>query len=218
MDSVTDKSYVGNWKMMKSQACIGSLKIEKTGETYKCSWVVFNDPLVQHAGVGMVVDERLLVFRFEKEKNNNVLPKGGVGVYRPIGDKRSYSALWTSTQSLNDLGSGIAWSNNISESFEGEYRVRYFLKGHEIPVFNLKINKRESTELYDLSWSIEEELINHGIGTVLNNHMALAYGELSIDCEIAILSIIKQDDKYILQCRHLLQSSNTVHEEILKRD
>jgi hypothetical protein len=70
-----------------------------------------------------LIDDKLLVSRYLKQ-----VPIAGVGVYKQIGDLRSNSALWASTQNFDTLGSGVALRNETSESFEGNYKVRYFIK------------------------------------------------------------------------------------------
>ncbi|NOV61107.1 hypothetical protein [Clostridium beijerinckii] len=69
-----------------------------------------------------MIDDKLLVSRYLKQ-----VPIAGVGVYKQIGDLRSNSALWASTQNFDTLGSGVALRNETSESFEGNYKVRYFI-------------------------------------------------------------------------------------------
>lgn len=182
MNSYEEKYILGNWKFDNGK---GILSIEKIGETYKCIWKIDKEnTCYEYLGIGMFVDNKLFVSRYLKE-----VPMAGIGVYKPIGDLRSNSALWTSTQTFGTLGSGIALRKEISESFEGNYKVRYFAKEYESPVFDLKIIKKEQNDdLYDLSWAINGEVQLHGIGTIDNEQMFLAYGGVDFEYEVVVLS------------------------------
>jgi hypothetical protein len=196
--------FLGDWKLNEEQ---GTLNIEKTGETYKCIWKI-NKENNQHEylGIGMFVDNQLLISRF-----SNKVPGGGIGLYKPIGDLRSNSALWASTKSLNVLGSGIALREDASEKFEGSYKVRYFLKGNEISNFNLNIRKKESCDLYSLTWAIEDNVILHGIGLINNKQIVLAWGGIDFEYELVILSI---GNKNTLNGKCALLNNSSITEEI----
>jgi len=121
------------------------------------------------------------------------VPIAGVGMYNPIGDLRSHSALWASTQNFDILGSGIALRDETSENFEGNYKVRYFIKGYKSPVYDLKILKKEQSDnLYKLNWAVNDDVKLHGIGTINNGQMFLAYGGIDFEYEMVILSISNQ--------------------------
>ncbi|WP_238947967.1 hypothetical protein [Clostridium sp. YIM B02569] len=187
MNCYKEKSVLGEWKFNDGK---GNLNIEKTGETYKCTWRRDEEnSSYEYSGIGILVDDKLLVSRYLKQ-----VPMAGIGMYKQIGDLRSNSALWASTQNFDTLGSGIALRNETSESFEGNYKVRYFIKEYESPVFDLKIIKKEkSDDLYDLSWSVNNEVQLHGIGMKHDRHMFLAYGGINFEYEIVILKIGNQD-------------------------
>ncbi|MDR3594503.1 hypothetical protein [Clostridium sp.] len=186
MNCYEEKCILGNWKFNDGK---GTLSIEKIGEAYKCAWKIDKEnTCYEYLGIGMFVDDKLLVSRYQKK-----VPMAGIGVYKQIGDLRSNSALWASTQNFDTLGSGIALRNETSESFEGNYRVRYFIKEYESPVFDLKIIKKEQSDnLYDLNWSVNNEVQLHGIGTIHNRQMFLAYGGVNFEYEVVVLSIHNQ--------------------------
>ncbi|NOW90354.1 hypothetical protein BCD91_002377 [Clostridium beijerinckii] len=187
MNCYKEKCILGEWKSNDGKV---SLNIEKIGETYKCTWSSDKENShYEYSGIGMLLDDNLLVSRYLKQ-----VPMAGVGVYKQIGDLRSNSALWASTQNFDTLGSGIALRNETSESFEGNYKVRYFIKEYESPVFDLKIIKKEkSNDLYGLSWSVNNEVQLHGIGMNHDKHMFLAYGGVNLEYEVVILKIGSQD-------------------------
>ncbi|WP_026884955.1 hypothetical protein [Clostridium beijerinckii] len=187
MNCYKEKCILGEWK---SNGGKGKLSVEKIGETYKCTWSSDKENSnYEYSGIGMLLDDKLIVSRYLKQ-----VPMAGIGMYKQIGDLRSNSALWASTQNFDTLGSGIALRNETSESFEGNYKVRYFIKEYESPVFDLKIIKKEkSDDLYDLSWSVNNEVQLQGIGMKYDRHMFLAYGGINFEYEIVILKIGNQD-------------------------
>jgi hypothetical protein len=118
MDSDKEKCILGNWKFNDGE---GTLSIEKIVETYKCIWKIQKEnTCYAYLGIGIFVDNKLFVSRYLKK-----IPIAGIGMYKQIGDLRSNSALWASTQNFDTLGSGIALRKETSESFEGNYKVRY---------------------------------------------------------------------------------------------
>jgi len=205
MNSHEDTYFLGNWNFNDEK---GTLNIEKIGETYKCIWKIDRDNThYEYLGIGMVVDGKLFVSRYL-----NQVPVAGVGMYKPIGDLRSQSALWASTQNFDTLGSGIALRNETSENFEGNYKVRYFIKGYESPVYDLKILKKEQSDnLYELNWTVNDEVKLHGIGMINNGQMFLAYGGIDFEYEMVILSISNQS---ILNAKVALLSNGNISEEI----
>ena len=183
MNCNEDTCFLGDWKFNDEK---DTLSIEKIGETYKCVWKINRENTqCEYLGIGMLVDNELFVSRFSSQ-----VPVGGIGMYKPIGDLRSNSALWASTQNFNTLGSGIALREDASESFEGNYKVRYFIKGYETPAYDLNIlKKQQSNNLYDLNWALDDEVKLHGIGMTHNGQMVLAYGGIDFEYEVVILSI-----------------------------
>jgi len=99
-----------------------------------------------------------------------------------------------------------------SESFEGNYKVRYFIKGYESPVYDLTIRKREQSDnLYELNWAVNDEFKLHGIGTIHNGQMFLAYGGIDFEYEVVILSIGNQST---LNGKCALLRDSSIAEEI----
>lgn len=182
MNCYEEKCILGNWKFNDGK---GILSIEKIGETYKCIWKIDKEnTCYEYLGIGMFIDNKLFVSRYLKQ-----VPVAGIGMYKQIGDLRSNSALWASTQNFDTLGSGIALRKETSKSFEGNYKVRYFIKEYEAPVYDLKIIKKEQSDnLYDLNWAINNEVQLHGIGTIHDGQMFLAYGGVDFEYEVVVLS------------------------------
>lgn len=182
MNCYEEKYILGNWKFNDRK---GILSIEKIGETYKCIWKIDKEnTCYEYLGIGMFVGNKLFVSRHLKQ-----VPMAGIGMYKQIGDLRSNSALWASTQNFDTLGWGIALRKETSESFEGNYKVRYFIKEYESPVFDLKIVKKEQNDnLYDLNWAVNNKVQLHGIGTIDNEQMFLAYGGVDFEYELVVLS------------------------------
>lgn len=182
MNCYEEKDFLGDWKFNDGR---GTLNIEKIGETYKCIWKIDKENICyEYFGIGMFVDDDLFVSRYLKQ-----VPVAGIGMYKQIGDLRSNSALWASTQNFNTLGSGIALRKETSESFEGSYKVRYFIKEYESPVYDLNIIKKEQSDnLYNLNWAVNNEVQLHGIGTIHNGKMFLAYGGIDFEYEVVVLS------------------------------
>ncbi|OAA84695.1 hypothetical protein [Clostridium ljungdahlii] len=202
-----DICFLGNWNLNDEQ---GTLNIEKTGETYKCTWKINKEDVQkEYLGIGMLVDNQLLISRF-----SNKVHGGGVGLYRPIGDLRSNSALWASTQNFNTLGSGIALREDTSQNLEGNYKVRYFIKGNESPTYDLRIVKNEKNNVYSLNWSVNDKIILHGIGMMNKGQMPLAYGGTNFDYELFILSI---DNKNRLSSKCALLSNSCITEEVYRK-
>lgn len=208
MNCYEDTCFLGDWKFNEGQ---GTLSIGKTGETYKCVWKVnIEDTQQECLGIGMLVDNQLIVSRFSIPT-----PGGGIGLYKPIGDLRSNSALWASSQNFDTLGSGIALKEDTGESFEGDYKVRYFIKGKEAPVYDLKIVKKEHRDLYALNWAVNNEVKLHGIGILNNGQMVLAWGGINFDYELVILSI--ENNNTILNGKCALLSSSTITEQVFTK-
>lgn len=208
MNFYEEKYILGNWKFNDGK---GALSIEKIGETYKCAWKIDKEnTCYEYFGIGIFVDNKLLVSRYQKQ-----VPMAGIGVYNQIGDLRSNSALWASTQNFDILGSGIALRKETSESFEGNYRVRYFIKEYESPIFDLNIIKKEQSDnLYDLNWAVNNEVKLHGIGTIDNGQMYLAYGGVDFEYEVVVLS---NDSARTLNGKCASVSSCSINEEIYIR-
>ena len=200
-----EKCIAGNWKFNDGK---GILSIEKIGETYKCIWKIDKEnTCYEYLGIGIFVENKLVVSRYLKQ-----VPVAGIGMYKQLGDLRSNSALWASTQNFDTLGSGIALRKETSESFEGDYKVRYFIKEYEAPIFDLKIIKKEQSDnLYYLNWSINNEVQLHGIGTIDNGQMFLAYGGVDFEYEVVVLSC---ENKNVLNGKCASVSNCNINEEM----
>ncbi|MEF9953535.1 MAG: hypothetical protein RR539_07050 [Clostridium sp.] len=184
------EEFIGVWKESNQGK---SLSIIKEGEILRCLWTEVKGELeYKRSGIGILINNKLYVSRFSESAS-----KVGIGIYKSIGDGRSNSALWASTQSLNTMGSGIAIRENISDGYEGKYKVRYFINGMESPTYDLSIVYIES-EIHSLQWSIDEKVKLHGIGVLDDDCMALAWGEVDFNYEVCIL-IIGKDKK--LNCK-----------------
>lgn len=207
MSCYEDICFLGTWNLNEEQ---GTLYIEKTGETYKCNWKINKeDAQHEYLGIGILVDNQLLISKF-----SNKVPGGGVGLYRPIGDSRSNSALWASTQNFNTLGSGIALREDTSENLEGNYKVRYFINGNESPTYDLRILKNEKNNVHSLNWSVNDTVIFHGIGMVDKGQMPLVYGGTNFDYELVILSI---DNENGLSSKCVSLSNSSITGEVYTR-
>jgi hypothetical protein len=208
MDSDKEKCILGNWKFNDGE---GTLSIEKIVETYKCIWKIQKEnTCYEYLGIGIFVDNKLFVSRYLKK-----IPIAGIGMYKQIGDLRSNSALWASTQNFDTLGSGIALRKETSESFEGNYKVRYFIKEYESPTFDLKIIKKEQSDnLYDLTWAVNNEVQLHGIGIVDNGQMFLAYGGIDFEYELVVLSNVNENE---LNSKCVLITNCSINEEMYMR-
>lgn len=215
MFNIENRSYLGNWNFKIESPVEGSLNIQKTGEIYRCLWKIERENTKhEYLGIGMIVNNQLLVSRFLMQT-----PRGGIGLYKPIGDSRSNSALWASTQSFNTLGSGIALRKDSgSDKFEGSYIVRYFLNGDEIAMFNLEITELNQNGLYTLTWAQENNVESHGIGMINNREMAFAWGDPNIDYELIILDSVDDEERKMLKGKCALLSNGNVMEEIYIKD
>lgn len=201
MNCHEDICFLGNWNFNDGQ---GTLSIEKTGETYKCIWKINKGNTEQeYLGIGMLVNNQLFISKFASK-----VPAAGVGLYSPIGDLRSNSALWASTQNFNTLGSGIALREDTSENFEGNYKVRYFIRGNESPTYDLRIIKNEKNNVYSLNWSVSDKVMLHGIGLISNGQLPLAYGGANFNYELVILNI-DNENRLNSKCASLSNSSIT---------
>jgi hypothetical protein len=202
-------SYVGTWiipneSRIQSRSS-GLLNIKQTGETLQCSWEIVRDGNQhEYMGIGMIVENKLFVSRFSSQAEG-----GGIGLYRPIGDFRSNSALWASSKRPELLGSGIAIREATSSEIDGSYRVRYFLPGMESPVYTVIISKRDYSNLYLLSWLLQDKPHLHGVGMVYDDQLVFAWGDLGIDYDLVIYAI--EDE--LLKGNCVLEKSQFISKE-----
>jgi hypothetical protein len=220
MNLFCGRSLEGKWRMHTGGGTSpGSLSIEKTGETYKCVWRSDKEYPEYYFGLGIAAGHKLYVSRFkQRDTHSNVMPPGGVAVYKPIGDRRSLAALWAETDNFCALGSGIAIRKESGESFAGNYEIRYFEHGLEVARFNLTIAKRSNEKCYRLNWDREEKQIFHGIGMVVDRQMVVAWGELATDWEAAVLNVKNQGKGCLLKSRRVSQKNNVICEETFARN
>ncbi len=214
-----DETYFnGKWEIINPpRSTQGSLSIEKTQETFKCVWSLDVAPKQDYFGIGMLVGRKLYVSRFiQQDTGNCLMPLGGVCTYKPIGDQRSLAVLWAGTDNFYSLGSGIAIRRERSESFEGSYEVRYFLRENE-DRFELKIKHAKSKNLYSLNWARKEQPLLHGIGMIMDGQMVIAWGELTVKWEVMILEFENKEGFSLLKCKRVAQRSNLVCEEVFER-
>lgn len=69
------------------------LSIEKTGEIYKCIWKISENKINnEYLGIGILIDDKLHISKLPIN-----IAGGGICLYRHIGDLRSISALWASS-------------------------------------------------------------------------------------------------------------------------
>ena len=109
--------------------------------------------------------------------DNKTKHKVGVGIYTPIGDGYSYSALWCSNKLPGGtLGSGIAIKNKKGKDFEGNYDVLYFVEQvtNDRP-FNVEIVKEKDG--YKLTWFQNGKKLCHGMGYKVNESLCFAWGD-----------------------------------------
>ncbi len=156
----------------------------------------------------------MIVSRF-KQQDQNDMPMGGVGLYKSIGDQRSLAALWAGTDNFCLLGSGIAIRKVISETLDGDYEIRYFLNEQE-DKFDLKIEQRQNSEIFNLSWARKGHILLHGIGMIVDRQMVLAWGELATEWDVVVLSVEKKEDSCLLNSKRASQGCNMVCYEVFE--
>ncbi|MEG2892331.1 MAG: hypothetical protein RR840_03110 [Clostridium sp.] len=174
------RDFIGRWKSRDTQDIIN---ISKTDDTYSVRWGLENDDTYSYQGIGIYVEGNLVVAKAPLKAI-----KYGIGIYKPIGDRKSNSALWASTQNKGILGSGIAIREDVSNNYEGHYKVRYFINGIESPLYDLDIVS-STKNTYNLTWSIEGITKLHGTGIIDNSKMILAWGEIGFTYDVNIISI-----------------------------
>ena len=167
--------FIGKWK------CNDELiEITNKNKTYMCSF--------ERANIGIIFRNSLVVSEFDVN-----VQVGGVGVYSPIGDGSSNFALWSSTKITGLLGSGIALKSDESAEFIGEYSVKYFVRKNEAQSFKVKIEYTENKEIYKLSWYINEQKMLHGIGAMIDDSLAFAWGSTNCKFDFDIFTFFSND-------------------------
>lgn len=156
-----------------------TIEIYNTGKTFKCS--------LTNENIGIPFRNSLLIAEFDHAA------QGGIGVYSPVGDGSSLVALWSSSNIVGRLGTGIALKSVGSAVIEGDYFVRYFVGAQETKSFVVKIESNHSNEIYSLSWYKEDQKILHGVGTLLGDSLVFAWGSIDFKYHLHFLQICKND-------------------------
>lgn len=178
---MNDADYRGEWKSTMDVQPERILRFERTGETWGCEWRSTGGSIL--SGIGMTVNGNIAAAMFDGRAGI-----GGIGMYRPIGDHRSVSAFWSSTQYPDTLGAGIAMrKENDSDGFPGIYTVRYFHKGKEANQFDLHIE--QSGECFGLRWEKAGVSHLHGVGIIVNGDMILAWGSTDMNFHVSAVAI-----------------------------
>jgi len=156
-----DMDFCGSWE---SNGKVFS--IQKDKNIYICSFPRKN--------IGIIFNNDLMVAEYDETAQS-----AGIGVYSPIGDGSSLYALWSSTGIRGQLGTGIALKCSESLGYDGEYKVQYFIGNREGSSFLVRI-KRKKDNIYKLAWLSDNKEVLHGIGFLIENSLAFAWG--SLDC------------------------------------
>lgn len=150
--------FIGKWNYNNKQ--IEILKENHTFTTF------FKRP-----SLGISFKDSIIFSEFDEN-----VQVAGIGVYSPVGDGNSLYALWSSIKISGSLGSGIALKSDNTSNLTGEYFVRYFVKNTEVNSFNVKIDKTNNEEVYNLSWFINNQKVLHGIGIMIDNSLVFSWG------------------------------------------
>ncbi|MCL1831356.1 MAG: hypothetical protein FWG45_00420 [Oscillospiraceae bacterium] len=156
-------NYCGNWSSNGE-----SLEIQKENKIFTCT--------LSRNNIGIMFENDLVVSEFDADTKT-----AGIGVYSQIGDGSSIYALWSSNNIKGQLGSGIALKCDNSTGYVGDYNVQYFIGNQERGSFLVKINKTENEKIYKLFWFLENKNVLHGIGFLIGDSLAFAWG--NIECK-----------------------------------
>ena len=173
--------FIGSWHDGES-----TYAIDKVRGTYQCS---FNEN-----NIGIAVGNHLLVAEFPVNTT-----RGGVGVYVPVGDGRSFNALLASLGSHNELGSGIVVRRGESDLFTGEYRVQYFIGDHESPVYQVTIDSTDDDDIFTGAWIIDDNIVHRGILLAFDDKYAIAYGDPDGTFDIRVLKMCVEEQQDMLR-------------------
>lgn len=192
--------FCGNWSDGKR-----IYSIEKIKETYSCSFSEKN--------IGITIGNYLISAQFDLNTES-----GGIGVYAPIGNGKSYYALYASLSTRDELGSGIIIKRDKSNLFAGEYKVRYFkFADWESPVFNVNITQTDNINIYTGTWATNGNIVYHGIFLAFNDKYAVAYGNPNDTFDIRVLTINIENGKEVLYSRYVKGNSADICERKLFR-
>jgi len=153
-------TFCGNWENNGRK-----IIIQQQEKTFFCS--------LSQKNIGIIFNNDLIVSEFDDGAQS-----GGIGVYSPIGDGYSNYALWSSTGIIGQLGSGIALKSDESLGFDGEYNVRYYVGNRDGDSFIVRIGRVGNGSIYKLSWFKENKNTLHGIGFMIENSLAFAWGSI----------------------------------------
>lgn len=166
-----ENNFLGKW------ICNGkSIDIKSVNKkTFVCSF--------KRSNIGILFNNSLIVSEFDDD-----VQSGGVGVYSPVGDGSAYAALWSNTKLSGLLGSGIALKSEVSDGIIGEYSVKYFVGKNEVNSFDVMIDYANSKEIYNLAWYKNGQKALHGIGVMIGDSLAIAWGSIACQFDLDILS------------------------------
>ena len=181
-----ESNFCGSWVCGNEK-----LVVQKNGKTFSCS--------LPRKNIGIVFDKALVVSEFDNET-----PSAGVGVYSPIGDGYSISALWSSKETAGRVGSGFALKHDGVPEFIGEYSVKYFEETRESGAFIVKIDATANKNIYKLSWFLEDKNVLHGIGMIVNKSLAFSWGHTDCKLGFSMFSLCeKNNSKWLV--RHIVK-------------
>ncbi|MGL6198948.1 MAG: hypothetical protein ACRC3H_08445 [Lachnospiraceae bacterium] len=186
--------FVGKWKSPDK-----IIDIKNNNKSFLCS--------LDRPNIGINFKKSLVVSEFDEN-----IQVGGVGIYSPIGDGSSYYALWSSTKIAGLLGSGIVRKSDTSTGFIGVYSVTYYVGNSDGSTFNVVIEYEENRDIYKLSWYKEKQKVLHGIGFMLDDSLAFAWGSINCKFDLNVFTLcdigstelkmqsVKWDDNNLCQC------------------
>lgn len=188
-----ENNFLGKW-IGKDK----TIEITKRNKIFECTF--------KRNNLGIIFKNSLIFSEFDDD-----VESGGVGVYSPVGDGSAYFALWSSTRINGLLGSGIALKSDESDDLIGEYTVRYFVGKNEVNSFLVKIECADNKEVYKLAWHKDGQKIFHGIGIMMGESLAIAWGSINCRFDLDICSFadnfnslemqtIRWDDNKINNC------------------
>ena len=104
-----------------------------------------------------------------------------------------FRSLWSSIETVGELGSGIAIKSDETPGFIGEYTVKYFVKTRESETFTVKIDADKTKNIYKLYWFLEGKIVSHGIGLVENNSLLFSWGDTDNKFDLSMFSISEKN-------------------------
>lgn len=166
--------FVGKWIYGNKQ-----LTIAQKNQAYTASF--------GGANIGLKFGSNLIFARFNE---GEATQDAGVGVYIPVEGGPSNQAFWASRSSVSGIsaGGGIAIEHEQAAGFNGLYDVTYFVdQGVEVS-FKVTINEKECGNIYYLTWHKNEQKVFHGLGLLLEDSLAFAWGSLNNTYDLIVLT------------------------------